>query len=217
MTQQLRIVIADDHPIFQRGLAEVLETDPGIVILGKVNNGVEALELITRQLPDVAILDIDMPHMNGLEVAEKLRSQEVRVPIVILTMYKEEDMFNEAMDLGVMGYVLKENAVSDILTCVHTVVAGKHFISPLISNFLLNRRERSKALEEKNPGLRSLTPAERRVLSLIAEGKTSKEIAGALFVSHRTIENHRANICIKLNLKGSYALLKFAIENKGAL
>ncbi len=213
----MRIVIADDHPIFRRGLAEVLETDPGIVILGQVNNGVEALELITRQLPDVAILDIDMPHMNGLEVAEKLRSQEVRVPIVILTMYKEEDMFNEAMDLGVMGYVLKENAVSDILTCVHTVVAGKHFISPLISNFLLNRRERSKALEEKNPGLRSLTPTERRVLSLIAEGKTSKEIAGALFVSHRTIENHRANICIKLNLKGSYALLKFAIENKGAL
>jgi DNA-binding NarL/FixJ family response regulator len=213
----LRILIADDHPIFRKGLRQILETDKDVLSVTEVADGERALEEIAARVPDIALLDIDMPRLNGLQVVQQLRRKGISLDLVFLTMYKEEDMVNEAMELGVMGYVLKESAVSDILACIHTVAEGKHFISPLISSYLVSRTQRTQVLEGRKPGLLSLTAAERRILALIADGKSSKEIASALFISHRTVENHRSNICSKLNLKGSYALLKFALENKEAL
>ena len=132
-------------------------------------------------------------------------------------MHKEEDMINRALDFGVNGFVLKENAVEDILEAIATVAKGESYLSPSVSGFLIRRRNRAEALAAKKPGLEDLTKAERRVLKLVAEKKTSKEIAAELFISTRTVEAHRANICQKLELTGSHSLLQFALENRSAL
>ena len=164
-----------------------------------------------------AVLDVDMPHLDGFAVARAIFEKKLPVRIVFLTMHKDEDLFNEALDIGVDAYVLKDSAVTDIVGAIRAVLAGQHFISPLLSTYLINRRSHAAELARRTPGLKDLTQSERRILALIADNKTSREIAGALFISVRTVENHRANICQKLELHGAHALLKFALEHKSAL
>ena len=132
-------------------------------------------------------------------------------------MHKEEDMINRALDFGAHGFVLKENAVEDIIEAIVTVAKGESYLSPSVSGFLIKRRNRAEALAQKKPGLDDLTKAERRILKLVADKKTSKEIAAELFISPRTVEAHRANISDKLELSGSHSLLQFALENRSAL
>jgi two-component system, NarL family, response regulator DegU len=132
-------------------------------------------------------------------------------------MHKEEEIINHALDIGVKGFVLKENAVEEILKAIAVVAAGEHYLSSSISSYLVRRRSRSEALAVQKPGLDDLTKAERRILKLIAEKKTSREIATELFISPRTVEAHRANICNKLALTGSHSLLQFALENRSAI
>ena len=217
MSKATRILVADDHPIFRRGLRDVVKEDASVQLLGEAGDGAEALRLIDELKPQVAVLDHDMPKLNGLQVALAVRRQRLQVGLVMLTMFKEERLFNEAMDAGFLGYVLKENAASDLIECVHAVAAGRAFISPVLSTFLLQRGERVRTLATEKPGLDLLTPAERRILKLIAADFTSKEIAGRLGVSFHTVENHRANISAKLGLSGSHSLLKFAFDNKSSL
>jgi DNA-binding NarL/FixJ family response regulator len=212
MSNQIKIVIADDHPIFRNGLKQIIEYEDRIKIIGEADNGAKALELIKDLNPDVAVLDIDMPKKTGLEVLRELKDSDVR--IIFLTMYAEEDIFDEAMNLGIKGFVLKDSAVNDIIEGIFSVFEDRYYISPSVSNFLVNRRKKLNELRNNNPRLDSLTLAEKKVLKYIAENKTSKDIANILFLSYRTIENHRANISNKLNLKGSHSLVKFAIENK---
>ena len=216
MSNEVKVVIADDHPIFRNGLKQILELDDRIKIIGEADNGAKALELILELKPDVAVLDIDMPKKTGLEVLKELKDS-TEAKIIFLTMYAEEDIFEEAMNLGIKGFVLKDSAVNDILDCIFSVVEDKYYISPSVSNFLINRRKKLNELRNNNPRLESLTIAEKKILKYIAENKTSKDIAEILFISYRTIENHRANISNKLNLKGSHSLVKFAIENKTLL
>lgn len=215
MDKEIKIVIADDHPIFRNGLKQIIDFDKRIKIIGEADNGQKALELITELKPDVAILDIDMPKKTGLEVLKELKDSEVK--IIFLTMYAEEDIFEEAMNHGIKGFVLKDSAVSDIVDCIFSVHEDKYYISPSVSNFLMNRRKKLNELKNNNPLLQNLTMSEKKILKYISENKTSKEIADILFISYRTIENHRANISGKLNLKGSHSLVKFAIENKALL
>jgi len=215
MDKVIKIVIADDHPIFRNGLKQIIDFDKSIKIIGEADNGQKALELITELKPDVAILDIDMPKKTGLEVLKELKDSDVK--IIFLTMYAEEDIFEEAMNHGIKGFVLKDSAVSDIVDCIFSVHEDRYYISPSVSNFLINRRKKLKELKNNNPLLQNLTMSEKKILKFISENKTSKEIADILFISYRTIENHRANISGKLNLKGSHSLVKFAIENKALL
>ena len=217
MPGRIKVLIVDDHPLFRQGLRQVVQADPRFELCGEAGDGVSALELIQEKKPDIAILDVNLPRLSGLEVARQLKEKRVATQIVILTMYKEEETFNRSLDLGVKGFVLKENAVEDILNSLVAVANGEHYLSPSISGYLVSRRSRAESLASKKPGLEDLTRAERRILKLIAGKKTSREIAAELFISPRTVEAHRANICSKLELRGSHSLLQFALENRASL
>jgi DNA-binding NarL/FixJ family response regulator len=165
----------------------------------------------------VAVLDIDMPEQDGFSVARAVRQHGLGVEIVFLTIHREEELFQAALDLGAKGYVLKDSAVTDIVAAIKAVAAGQPYISPQLSAYLIKRRQGAAALNASKPGLEDLTPTERRILKLIAEDKTSKEIAEELFISHRTVDTHRTNISRKLELHGHLALVKFALEHKAQL
>ncbi len=214
---EIRIVIADDHPIFRKGLRSTIETDPKLKIVAEAENGEQALELIKAVKPEIAILDMEMPHKDGFEVMKEIQEKKLPVLVVCLTMYKDERFFNTALDRGAKGYILKDSAVNDIIAGINAVAAGQHFISPQLSTYLLNRRSKAASLKQQRPGLDNLTQTERQVLRLIAANKTSKEIADGLCISARTVEKHRANISEKLELHGSHALLNFALEHKSEL
>jgi DNA-binding NarL/FixJ family response regulator len=215
--ENLSIIIADDHPIFRSGLKNIISAEDNINIIGEAADGIKALELILEKSPDIAILDMSMPGMTGLNVLKSLKEKGSTARVVFLTMFMEEDIFDEAMELGINGYVLKESAENDILECINQVATNNYYISPLISNLLIKRHHKLEELSRQTPLLENLTPTERKILKLISRNKTSKEISEELFVSYRTIENHRTNINNKLNLKGSHSLIKFAIENKTLL
>jgi DNA-binding NarL/FixJ family response regulator len=217
LKSQVRIIIADDHPIVRHGLKEMIETDASLMVVGEASDGQRAIEAIEQLRPDVAVLDIDMPEMDGLSVAREIQKRKLEVEIVFLTIHREEELFQAALDLGVKGYVLKDSAINDIVASIKSAASGQPFISPQLSGFLLSRRARADALAREKPGIESLTPMERRIFKLIAEDKTSKEIARQLFISHRTVETHRTNISRKLDLKGSLALVKFAVTHKSEL
>jgi len=207
----------DDHPLFRQGLRQVIEADRRFELIAEAGDGAAALKLIRETRPDVAVLDVNLPEMSGLEIARRLQAPEVPAPpthLIILTMHKDEETFNLALDLGVKGFVLKENAVEDILNGLEVVAKGDHYLSPSISGYLVRRRGRADELAQRKPGLGDLTKAERRVLKMISEKKTSREIAAELFISPRTVEAHRAHICSKLDLRGSHSLLQFALENR---
>lgn len=217
MSDEIKILMAEDHPVYRDGLRQFISADPAMRIVAETGNGSEAWRLVRELVPDVAILDLDMPGMSGLDIARARRRESLTFEIVFLTMYREEDMFNEAIELGAKGYVLKESAATDILQGIRTVAAGQHYVSPALSGFLVKRASLAVDVRAGNSGLASLTPAERRILKLIASDKTSKEIAEALGLSPRTVENHRTNMSAKLSLQGSHSLLKFAFENRSRL
>jgi len=158
-----------------------------------------------------------MPRLNGLETIRALRQLPFPVKVIILTMYKEEDMFNAAMDLGAKAYVLKENAANEIVAALEKVARGDFFVSALMLEAGERRSERVRGLLLSKPQIESLTPAERRILKLIGEDFTSKEIADRLQLSVRTVDNHRQHICNKLKLHGTHSLLKFAFDNSSYL
>jgi len=217
MSGKIKVLIVDDHPLFRSGLRQVVESDSRFELIGEAGDGETALWMIQEKRPDVAVLDIKLPGLTGLEIASRLRGKRPPVRLIILTMHKEEEIFNRAVDLGVMGFVLKENAVDEILKAIAAVAGGEHYLSSSISGYLVRRRSRAESLAAQKPGLEDLTKAERRILKLIAEKKTSRQIGAELFISPRTVEAHRANICAKLELRGSHSLLQFALENRSSL
>jgi DNA-binding NarL/FixJ family response regulator len=217
MKREVKLLIVDDHPVFRRGLREVIEENPRFRVVGEAADGEAAMRMIADLKPSIAVVDIDMPRLNGLEMARALQKLSTPVTTIFLTMYDEEDMFNAAMDLGVKAYVVKESAADDILAALERVDQGETFISPSISDIGKRRSSRVQELLLSKPQLEDLTSAERRILKLIAEDRTSKEIASLLNISVKTVENHRLNICHKLNLHGSHSLLKFAFDLKAYL
>jgi len=210
----VKIIIADDHPLFRSGVVKTIQANPDYKVIAESATGADALEQISILKPDIAILDISMPEMSGLEVAKNVTKEKLDTKIIILTMYKDEDYFNEAINLDVSAYILKDCAVNEILKCLEEVLSGEYYFSPGVLNYLVKRKNRKTTLEEKHAGLKDLTIAEKQVLGKVAENKTSKEIAEELFISVRTVQNHRNNICAKLNLKGYNKLLQFAIYNR---
>jgi DNA-binding NarL/FixJ family response regulator len=217
MTHRTKVLIVDDHPLFRGGLRQVILDDGRFELVGETGNGEDALRLIQEKKPDVAVLDVKLPGLTGLEIARKLQEKRSRTHVIMLTMHNEEDLFNRALDCGAMGFVLKENAVEEIVKAIVAVADGQHYLSSTISGYLVRRRHRAESLAKEKPGLDDLTKAELRVLKLISMKKTSREIGAELFISPRTVEAHRANICSKLGLRGSHSLLQFALENRSSL
>ncbi len=214
---EITVIIADDHPIFRQGLRQVIERERDLKVLAEAEDGVLVVERVREFAPRVVVLDVDMPRQDGFDAAREIVAARLPVEIVFLTMHRNESLFNAALNLGAKGYVLKDSALADIIQAIRAAARGENFISPALSTFLINRGRRAAALSDHTPNLNDLTPAECRVLKLISESKTSKEIAEALFVSIRTIEHHRTNISQKLGLRGSHALVKFALEHKSEL
>ena len=217
MTPLIGVLIADDHPIFRTGLRHVLEADPAIRVVAEAGNGDEALAAIASAGPDVAVLDIDMPGRDGLDVARTLRSQPSGPSLIFLSLHTDAWMLDAALDAGVRGYVSKESAITEIVGAIKSVHAGQPYLSPALTNLLINRSRRADTALKALPGLDALTPAEMKVLKLVAEIKTTKEIADALCVSPRTVEHHRTSIATKLELRGTHALTRFALKNQSTL
>lgn len=211
------IVFADDHPLFRKGLRDVLETEDHLNILGEAGDGDEALRLIVRHNPTVAVLDIDMPRMNGLDVSKQVYSRKLPTHVVILTMYDDEALFNRAMEIGVTGYVLKDSAADDIVQGIEIVAGGGYFISPVLSGMVMKQNTSMRSAKDEKAGLMQLTPAEQRILKMISQEMTSSHIAEELNISPRTVEHHRSNIIGKLGLSGQYALVRFALQHKNSL
>lgn len=217
MNDLIRILIADDHPVFRQGLRQIIETDPQLKVSAEAADGEQALARLQDTPVDVAMLDLAMPLKDGFAVARAARELRLAVPLVFLTMYKDEHYLHAALDLGVRGYVLKDSAITEIVSCLKAVVAGQDYVSPALSSYLIRRSNRAASLAAAKPALEQLTPAERRVLKLIAEGQTSRTIAAELGIGIRTVEHHRNNITTKLELHGSHALIKFALQHQAEL
>ena len=206
-------VLADDHPIFRKGLIDILKEFEELEIVAEVADGLEAYRHILSKRPDLAILDIEMPGLTGIDVCRKVLSEKTDTRFILLTMHKDLDFFNDAMNVGVHGYVLKDNAITELLQCVQQVLKGEKFISAGIEKMLVKKDKVQLPAETA-----SLTSTELVILKLIAESKTSPEIAQLLFIAPKTVENHRSNITKKLGLDGkNNALLKFAMEYKEVL
>jgi DNA-binding NarL/FixJ family response regulator len=216
-TSHTTVLIADDHPIFRRGLCDLIASDPTLRMAGEAGDGEEAWRLIQALKPTVAVLDIHMPKRSGIQLAGLVAEKRLNVALIILTMDAEEGLLHEALDHGVKGYLIKESAVTDLLQAVHRVAGGDCYITPLLSGALVRRNAAHEALRGQKPGLDKLSPAERHILKLISEDRTSKEIAELVDCSIRTVETHRQNISHKLELSGSHSLLRFAFDHKAQL
>jgi DNA-binding NarL/FixJ family response regulator len=215
VNDEIRILIADDHPVVRKGLRLSIEEDEGLTVVGEASDGETALAMIKRLKPDVAVLDIDMPKMDGLAVGREVAKQKLKTEIIFLTFHSDEDLFRAAVEIGSKGYILKDSAWQEIVAGVRAVAAGRPYLSSAITAQML----KPKAAPPKNAGeelTSRLTPTERRVMQLIAQGKSSKDIGAELSIHYRTVENHRTNICRKFEIEGegANALLRFALQNK---
>ncbi|MEQ9231040.1 MAG: response regulator transcription factor [Cyclobacteriaceae bacterium] len=203
----LKIIIADDHEFLRKGLHDHLVSQ-GLNVVGTAADGTQALQLIIDERPDVAILDIEMPYLSGLSIADICRQKGLLTKVVILTLHKEPDFISQAKRLGISGYVLKEDASAEILACLESLAKGETYFSEAISG----QQDLGVDL------ISNLTPSEKKILKLIAESKSNLEIAEMLFISDRTVEKHRSNVVAKLGLSGeSNSLTKWAIENKSLI
>lgn len=212
----LRIVLADDHTVMRGGLRLLLEREPGFGVVGEASNGREAIQLAEEHSPDVVVMDVAMPTLNGIEAAARIATVRPHTAIVILSMHSDESYVLRALKAGARGYLLKDSAEADLIQAVRAVSDGKAFFSPAIGKLLVEdyvRQIRQRGVEDS---YELLTPRERELLQLLAEGQTTKEIAAALNLSPHTVDTHRGNLMQKLNLHSIPELILYAVR-KGVI
>jgi DNA-binding NarL/FixJ family response regulator len=217
MSEAVKVYVVDDHPVFRHGLKQIIQADPAFRVVGEAGDDETAIAEIRKLLPDVVVTDVRLPKRGGLELVRAVRGLRTPPACIILTMHGEESTFNAAMDAGAAGYILKEDALELVVLGMKAVATGSLYLSPSISGWLLHRQQRVSALKLEKTGLANLTPTERRILQLVGQNMTNKQIGTQLFISHRTVETHRSNICQKLELQGVHKLLQFAIEHRSEL
>ncbi len=212
----VRILVADDHTIIRSGLRVLLERQPGFQVVGEAADGRQAVELARSLRPDVVMLDIAMPNLNGIEAARQICGELPRAAVVILSMHADEGYVLKALKAGARGYLLKDSAEADIIEAVRAVHAGKAFFSPEISKMLVEDYVRQARQRGMDDSYELLTTREREILQLLAEGKANKDIAAMLNLSVYTVETHRSNILQKLNLHSLPELVLYAVR-KGVI
>ena len=208
-----KVILADDHLMFRQGIKKILEEIGDIEVIGEARDGLELLSLVKKSLPDIVILDISMPKIRGIEATREIKKIDAKIKVLILTMHKSREYLFHAISAGAEGYLLKEDADSELFSAIENIRRGKAYISPILNAELADNFIRMCRGDHKGPS-EKLTSREREVLKLIAEGQTNKKIADLLFISIRTVENHRANIMRKLQFKNTSDLVKYAIRKK---
>jgi len=208
----IRIILADDHAVMRRGLRLVLEQQEDFEVIGEAADGREAVRLAESLKPDVAVLDITMPNLNGIEASFQISAKEPRVAIVVLSMHADEGYVLRALKAGARGYLLKESPESDFLRAIRSVIDGKAFFSPVVSRMLVEDYVRQLQEKDIEDSYDLLSLREREILQLVAEGKTNKEVANMLHLSPYTVETHRSNILGKLNLHSVPELILYAVR-----
>lgn len=211
------ILLADDHPMLRMGVRQLLTHDPSFKVIAETGNGNDTMDQVYLLRPDILILDIIMPGLDGLTIAKRIDDSDLSTKVVILTIRDDSESLNAALDANVAGYVLKDSGTSNMLQCLRNVREGKLYFTSVMSTHLVEKRDHRLKFMEEYPGLNDVTKAEYRVLKLIADSKTTIEIAELLDLAESTIENHRGSIAKKLGLNGSYRLMKWAIENRAWL
>lgn len=214
MSQKIGILIADDHTLFRNGIRALLEDEQDMVIVGEANDGREAIRLAGQLRPNVILMDIAMPLLNGLEATRQIKREHPEINVLVLTMYDHEEYFRQMLEVGASGYIIKRAATHDLVTAIRAVHNGEAVLSPSITRLVLEDylRRDSSTREEDDPN--ALSSREREVLQLIAEGKTSREIAELLNLSVKTVQSHRTNLMQKLDLHDRGDLIKYAIQKK---
>lgn len=205
------ILLADDHHIVRQGLRALLESDPHFRLVGEAGDGIEAVRMTERLKPDVLITDVMMPGLNGLEVTRQVTKSVPKTRVIMLSMYANDAYVLEALKNGASGYVLKDSQASDLIQAVREVAAGRRYLSPPLSERALDLYAKKIEDTPEDP-YEMLTTREREVLQMVAEGRTSAEIAERLFISPRTAEGHRANVMRKLGLQNQAELIRFALK-----
>lgn len=207
----IRILIAEDHLVVRAGIRALLEKVGDMVILGEASNGQEAVDMTDQLNPDVLIMDIMMPRLNGIQAAEQLRSRKNRTSILLLSMYADEALVYQALQSGVNGYVLKSSASDELVQAVHDVASGKKFLSSPISEIVMENAFKPRPAGEPDL-LATLSPREKEIMQLIAEEHTSLEIGELLSISEKTVEKHRANLMEKLHVRNLAGLVRLAVK-----
>jgi two-component system, NarL family, response regulator NreC len=210
--KKLRILLADDHVVMRTGLRALLERQPNLEVVGESENGREAIELVTSLRPDVVVMDVGMPVLNGIEATKTIVTQHPTVAVVILSMYVDESYIMRALKAGARGYLLKDSAPADLINAIQAVSQNKSFFSPKVSRILAEDYVRVLKQKGAVDSYDLLTSREREILQLIAEGKGNKEVAAALNISPYTVETHRSHILEKLNLHNPAELILYAVR-----
>ena len=210
--KKIKILIADDHTIFRQGLRMLLAQEEDMEVVGEAADGIEALELAKGLDPDVVLLDIEMPAMDGVKVAQKLKKSLPQIKIIVLTSYSDDQFLFEFLKLGVSGFVLKDSASQELIYSIRKSHEGKVFFDPAVSKKVMEKFSHVTGGKRDFINYGKLSDREKEVLQFVAEGYATKEVAEKLFISPKTVENHRANIMKKLNIRDRNALTKFALR-----
>lgn len=210
--KKIRILLADDHQILREGLRSLLEQHDDIEVVGEANNGREAVELVIKLNPNVVLMDIAMPLLNGLEATRQIKRDCPKTNVLILTVHDDEEYVRQLLAVGAMGYILKYAAAAELIDAIRCVAQGEAVLSPAITRLVIEDYLRWADVREDN--LDSLTPREREILQLIAEGYTNKRISEILQISIKTVQSHRGNLMSKLDLHSKGDLIKYAIQKK---
>ncbi|HMQ51890.1 MAG TPA: response regulator transcription factor [Anaerolineae bacterium] len=209
----IRVILADDHHLVRQGIRSLLEKVSDVEIIAEAENGQEALNLTRNLTPDVLVIDINMPRLNGIQAAEQIRSLGLASQIVILSMYSDETLVRQALQSGVRGYILKRSVMEELLLAVRAAYRGELFLSPSVSEFVLNDFVANRARSSGLSAFEQLSSREREILKLIAEGHTNKSIAETMHLSAKTVEKHRASLMTKLEVDNLANLIRVAIKH----